>query len=39
MASTTKGIVCSAFLADSLSAIPAGMATLTIAKKTKQKGD
>jgi hypothetical protein len=37
MASTTK-VVCSAFLADALSAIPSGM-TLTIAKKTKQKGD
>lgn len=35
----SKGIICSAFLADALSAQPASIASLTITKKTKQKGD
>ena len=39
MASGTKGIVCSAFLADASSPSPTSMVGLTIAKKTKQKGD
>jgi hypothetical protein len=39
MATEAKGVVCSAYLADSVSPIPSGMVALTIAKKTKQKGD
>jgi hypothetical protein len=39
MATTNKGILCSAFLADSTSPVPGTMASLTVAKAFKQKGD
>jgi hypothetical protein len=39
LATKSKGIICSAFLADRLNSPPTSMADLTIVKKTKQKGD
>jgi hypothetical protein len=39
LASATKGVICSAYLADTFNALPTSFAPLTIAKKTKQKGD
>jgi hypothetical protein len=38
LATTKSGILCSAY-ADASSLLPASMVRLTIAKKTKQKGD
>jgi hypothetical protein len=38
-ASSAKGILCSAFLADATNATPASIASLTVAKKFSQKGD
>jgi len=39
LATESKGIICSAFLADPGNAPPTSMADLTIVKKTKQKGE
>ncbi len=39
LATESKGIICSAFLADPGNAPPTSMADLTVVKKTKQKGD
>ena len=39
LATESKGIICTAFLADPANAPPTSMAPLTIVKKTKQKGD
>jgi hypothetical protein len=39
LATESKGIICSAFLADPGNAPPTSMADLTLVKKTKQKGD
>jgi hypothetical protein len=39
LSSATKGIICSAFLADTSGLTPVSAVSLTIAKKTKQKGD
>jgi hypothetical protein len=39
LATESKGIICSAFLADPFNVPPTSMADLTIVKKTKQKGD
>ena len=39
LATAKSGIICSAFLADSGNAPPTSMTTLTVVKKTKQKGD
>jgi hypothetical protein len=39
LATESKGIICTAFLADVFNAPPTSMVHLTIVKKTKQKGD
>jgi hypothetical protein len=39
LATESKGIICSSFLADTGNAPPTSMADLTVVKKTKQKGD
>jgi hypothetical protein len=39
LATKSKGIICTAFLADRLNSPPTSMADLTIVAKTKQKGD
>jgi hypothetical protein len=39
LASTASGILCSAFLADTVNATPISTASLTVAKAFKQKGD
>lgn len=37
--STSKNLICSAFVADAVGTTPDSMATLTVTKKDKQKGD
>jgi hypothetical protein len=38
-ASTARGVLCSAFLADSMNDIPTGMVSLSVVKPSRQKGD
>jgi hypothetical protein len=39
LATESKGVICSAFISDDTNSAPASMVSLTVVKKTKQKGD